>query len=134
MTTFSRGNVGWAVQFREPSRPFSSASQKANRIDRFGGSGEHGEGLGQLEDGRGAAGVVVGAVVDLANRAAAVAPRAVANVVVMGTDDDHLALEFGIASGEQRENVAIVGGEGLKEPALDTRPPVSPSSASRSLR
>ena len=106
-----------------------------------------------------AAGVVVGAVVDVADGAVAVAPRAVADVVVVGADDDHLAAKFRVAAGNEGEDVppaaryrlvvapvsrpaaeleplqlrADVAAGGQSAPAADVAPPSMVSSASTSI-
>ena len=46
------------------------------------------------------------------------AAAAVADVVIMGADHDHLIPQFRIAARKHRQDIAEVRVEGLKEPAL----------------
>ena len=115
------GRVGSAVQCFEPKRPFSSPSKQIKRIDRRGAIGMRGKGPGQLEDARGAAGVVVGAGIDRPRRVV-VARAAVAQVIVMGADDDRLILQQGIASRQQGEDIAVVVAKRLEVALLARRP------------
>ena len=79
--------------------------------------GENRERLCQLEHGGRAAGVVVGAGMNLPVGIEAQAAAAVADVVVMGADHDHLVAQFRIAARQHRQDVAAVRVEGLEEPA-----------------
>ena len=56
--------TGWRARYWAPSRPSSSAVTAANRIERFGRSGEVGHRPGDLQHGRDADGIVHRAVVD----------------------------------------------------------------------
>ena len=61
----------------------------------------------QFENARGAAGIIVGARIDRPRRVV-VARAAVAQMIVMGADDDRLILEQGIASRQKGEDIAVV--------------------------
>ena len=87
----------------------------------LGRAGKERERLGQFQHRRRSAGVVVGAGMDVSVRAEARAPAAVADVVVMGADDDHLVAQLRIAALENRQDVAEVGCEGLEEAAVVAR-------------
>jgi len=56
------------------------------------------QGFGQLEHSRDSAGIVVGTVMDESHRPATVSPVAVAHVIVVGTDENHLVFQAPIAS------------------------------------
>ena len=75
-----------AVPEREDDRPPRLPPRAVQRVDHFEQRGD-------------AAGVVVGAVVDVADRAVAVAATAVADVVVVGADQHVLVGSFGSAPG-----------------------------------
>jgi len=66
---------------------------------------QHLQGLGKLQEPGDTGGVVIGAVVHEAEGAVAVAGVAVADMVVVGADDDDLPGEGGIAAPDEREDV-----------------------------
>ena len=101
------GRVGLAVQCFEPKRPFSSPSKQIKRIDRLGAIGKLEKARASSSDARRAAGIVVGARIDRPRRVV-VARAAMAQVIVMGADDDHLVLEQRIASRQDGKDVAVV--------------------------
>ena len=74
----------FAVPQREHHRPLRRLRQFCERIDDF-------------EHARDAAGVVVGAVVNVTGRPVAVRRIAVADVIVVGRDEHILLLQLGIA-------------------------------------
>ena len=81
---------------------------KEHKQDRSPGSNRQaGKSAGQLENARGAAGIVVGAGIDRPRRVV-VAGAAMAQMIVMGADDDRLILEQGIASRQKGEDIAVV--------------------------
>ena len=69
--------------------------------------------LGDGEESRRAAGVVVRAVVDEADRSVTVAAIAIADVVIMGADDDNLRFKFGVGSFNLCQDVSAAGVERL---------------------
>ncbi len=68
---------------------------------------------GQFEHARGPAGVVVGAGIDRPRRVV-VARATVAQMIIMGADDDHLIIERRIASRQQGEDIAVALAKGLE--------------------
>ena len=83
---------------------------------------QQGECLGQFQQGCHPAGIVVGAVVNLTDRAAAVPLVSPADVVVMRAEDDHLVVQLWVASLLDRQHVAQIGRKGLEEPAIGACP------------
>ncbi len=79
----------------------------------LGSLGQFAEGLDHLQHRGHAAGIIVGSVMNQSDRAVTVAPAAVAHVVVMSTDDQHILFELRIAALEQPEDVAVSRTEGL---------------------
>ena len=92
----------FAVPKREQDRAARVELRVGERLDGFQQRGD-------------AAGVVVRAVEDVADRAVGVAHAAVADVVVMGADDDGLVLEHRVGAREQREDVASAAIAGLED-------------------
>ena len=91
-------------------------------IDRRGCHCVRVQGVDQLEQRGDAAGVVVGAVVDVADRAVAVPPRAVADVVVVGADEDVFAAAARVGPGRLRQQVLVAGVEPLQVAAVVAAP------------
>jgi hypothetical protein len=71
------------------------------------------EGVDDFEERRNAAGIVVGAVVDVAERAIAVGPIAVADMIVVSADDDIFVAELRVGSAQHADDVLITGIEAL---------------------
>jgi hypothetical protein len=69
--------------------------------------------LGNLQQTRHSAGVVIGSVMDLTKRAMTVRAIPEPDMVEVGPDDDPLVLEYGIAPHQQPEDILIAGPERL---------------------
>ena len=78
--------------------------------------------MGQFEHPGRAAGIVVGPGMNRPDLPQAAAMGAVAEVVVVGRDEDVLFLQFRIAAGEYGQDVAASGGEGLEVAAVGAGP------------
>ena len=98
----------FAVKKRQQNRP-------SRRLGKQSGSTGQGEQPGR------ATGVVVRAVVDLADRSPAVARAAITDMVVVCADDDHLILQFRIAALNQGQDVTVVWSEHLDIAAVGPR-------------
>ena len=79
---------------------FAVPERKKNRSSwRFG---KLQQSFSDFKDCCGATGIVISSVVDVSNRAVAIAPRPVADVIVMGSHDDDFSSKFGVAPWENR--------------------------------
>ena len=78
--------------------PFFFGVPESEKHAALGALAEKGQRPGQHQHAGSAAGIVVGAVVNIADGAEAVVAMAVADVIVVRADQDHLVLELGIAA------------------------------------
>ena len=101
----SSGTGGWLTKCSEPIRPDSSAVNATKTIERrWRPSCPCAKCSASSSIARGAGGVVVGAVVDLGGVGLEAARAAVAEVVVVGADDDVLAGQLALA-GQHADDV-----------------------------